>query len=104
MHDQAVKDMVEQCGYISGRWTEGLKWYTRTNRCQFLTCPFGEEIHPPDPYRIRIAGSFGQVDLSDIERYKQTVRNLRDNGGGWMPLLFHEICPGPNPQTSGCPD
>ncbi len=103
IHDQTVKDMVEECGYSSARWTEGLKWYTRTARCQLLTCPFGEEIHPPDPYRIRTVGSFGTVDLQDIERYKQTVRNLRDNGGGWIPLLFHEICPGPDPQTSGCP-
>jgi peptidoglycan/xylan/chitin deacetylase (PgdA/CDA1 family) len=102
-HDQAAKDMVQQCGYISARWTEGLKWYTRHSRCQLLSCPFDEQIHPPDPYKIRVPGSFGTVD-NDIERYKQTVRNVEDSGGGWLPLLFHEICPGPTPTESGCPD
>ena len=102
-HDQAAKDMVQDCGYSSARWTEGLKWYTRTSRCQFLSCPFDEQIHPLDPYKVRTVGSFGTVD-NDVERYKQTVRNLEDSGGGWIPLLFHEICPGPNPNTSGCPE
>ena len=46
-------------------------------------------------------GSVGTDDT--LDELKQTVENIFNSGGGWGTLVFHEICPGPDPQTSGCP-
>ena len=97
---------VGDTGYLSGRAVQGLKWYTRTNRCQLLSCKFDEAIHPADPYELKVIGSVGTDDT--LDELKQTVENVYNSGGGWATLVFHEICPGPGvpatPSGSGCPE
>jgi peptidoglycan/xylan/chitin deacetylase (PgdA/CDA1 family) len=76
-YNASVESMVQNCGYNSARSTS-----------QFVPPP-AETIPPQDPYAIRVAGSGGS--LATLESY---VTRVEQNGGGWAPLIFHEICDG----------
>jgi peptidoglycan/xylan/chitin deacetylase (PgdA/CDA1 family) len=75
-----AESTVRDCGYNSARTTN-----------QFVPPP-AESIPPKDPYAIRVAGSGGGgVSLATLESY---VTKVEQNGGGWAPLVFHQICDG----------
>ena len=54
------------------------------------TCPYAESIPPKDPLRVRdndwLARAF---TLQDMQGW---VTQAEDHGGGWVPMVFHEIC------------
>jgi hypothetical protein len=82
----AVRQIVQECGYDSGRLDGGL----RTPGC--ADCAATQPARPPDPYAVATPG---QVDttwtLADLE---QTVTSA-ERTGGWVPLVFHHICTTP---------
>ena len=78
-----AKASAEECGYNSGRAVSGL-YYSDTD-CS--DCPKAESLPPVDDMRIRSAGY-----TNEVERIKESLRRARDNGGGWMPLIFSHIC------------
>ncbi len=74
----AAETVVSDCGFNSARTTN-----------QFVPPP-SETIPPQDPYAIRVAGSAGSgISPSKLESY---VTKVEQTGGGWAPLVFHQIC------------
>ena len=81
-----VEDLVANCGYSSGRWTQGL--YGAAG-CTTADCPPAETVPPKDAFNIRATGSVDDTTtLSELESF---VTNAEQNGGGWVPLIFHDI-------------
>ncbi len=85
-HNPSVEAIVQACGYDSARIGSGL----RSGPCP--SCTPAESIPPVNPYAIRTPG---QVDtswtLGDLENVITTAER---NGGGWVPLVFHDVCSG----------
>jgi peptidoglycan/xylan/chitin deacetylase (PgdA/CDA1 family) len=77
-YNASAQTIVRNCGYNSARGVN-----------QFIPPP-AETIPPQDPYAIRVAGAAGAgVSLATLESY---VTKVEQNGGGWAPLVFHQIC------------
>jgi peptidoglycan/xylan/chitin deacetylase (PgdA/CDA1 family) len=72
-YNSTIQQMVKTCGYNSAR-----------------SSSLGAETIPPaDPYAIRIGG-----DSSNLTTLEAAVTNAENSGGGWVPLVFHQICNG----------
>ena len=82
----AVLAALADCGYLSARKLGDL----RSETCTDSSCPYAESIPPPNPYGVRtpdwLARSF---TLADLEGW---VTQVEEQGGGWMPIVFHDIC------------
>ena len=80
-----VEAIVQGCGYDTARIATGLA----APGCP--GCALAETIPPADPFAVRTPG---QVDsamtLADLE---QSVLRVQRAGGGWLPLVFHHVCP-----------
>jgi len=84
-----VAALVAECGYTSARITQGLG---TAGWCAAGNCPAAETIPPLDPYDVRATGSVNNaVTLAQLE---SLVTNAEQNGGGWVPFIFHDV--GPN--------
>jgi len=76
--------MVRQCGYTSGR----VGGFIRSTLC--TNCPFAETIPPADPMVTRTAPDVRIDDtLAKVQGY---VTQAEQNGGGWVQLVFHDLC------------
>ena len=80
-YSPAVKQMVQNCGYNSARTTDT---FPSSN-------PSGA-IPPPDPYQINVG-----TDETTLSAMEAAVTAARNNGGGWVPIVFHHICDACNP-------
>lgn len=70
---------VESCGYSTGRTVGGLGGST-----------YVETVPPANPYRTRTAEpGESTTTLADLQ---SAVTNAENNGGGWVPMVFHGIC------------
>jgi peptidoglycan/xylan/chitin deacetylase (PgdA/CDA1 family) len=91
-YTRPVENVVRECGLNSARIGNGI----RNGQCP--GCAAAEKIPPRDPDAVRTPG---QIDTSwtvtDMER---AVTNAEENGGGWVPFVFHHICQ--NPKASNC--
>ena len=80
----AVKSLVQECGYNSGRGLGG----TYSEGC--LNCPPQESLRPADPNLLKAP--------QQVER-DWTLANLQEEvtsaeaEGGWVILTFHGLCP-----------
>jgi peptidoglycan/xylan/chitin deacetylase (PgdA/CDA1 family) len=82
-----VIQIVKDCGYSSARRSWGLRSPGGTTNY-----PYAETIPPADRYQIRTPDNpLYNTPLSQIEGY---VTQAENNGGGWVPLVFHRICDG----------
>jgi peptidoglycan/xylan/chitin deacetylase (PgdA/CDA1 family) len=76
-----AESIVQGCGYLSGRTVGGLST---------TTGPYAEAIPPADPFRISTASiPTGPVQLSALQ---DAVNSAADNGGGWLPIAFDQVC------------
>ena len=83
-NNSTVRTIVKQCGYNSARRSWGL----RSASC--TTCALAETIPPKDVYATRTPDSVrSDTTLATIESY---VTRAETNGGGWVQIVFHEIC------------
>lgn len=91
-----TRQVIIDCNYNSARESGGLR---TPGSCS--SCPYAETVPPRDAYTIRNHGSV-QRDrtLADLQGL---VLRAESAGGGWVPLTFHEICPGqcPTSETYG---
>jgi peptidoglycan/xylan/chitin deacetylase (PgdA/CDA1 family) len=73
-YDQAAKQMVQDCGYLSAR-----------------TIGAGPDSIPPiDPFELRAYPYIvSDTSFSKLQRY---VSGVRQEGGGWLILIFHHVC------------
>lgn len=83
----AIQQAAKDCGFNSARGTSGLKTPTTCSGCDLA-----ETIPPVNQYAIQVPGSWMYVHT--VEQWKQRVIEVENNGGGWLPLLFHHICEG----------
>jgi hypothetical protein len=87
-YNSTVRSLAQECGYNSARWILGV----RSPSCQEPSCPFAESIPPADPYVTRTPQNVLATDsLANIEGY---VTQAQQHGGGWVQLVFHNICNG----------
>ena len=84
----SVARVVRSCGYNSARIVGGLN--PEAGDC--AGCPYAEALEPANPYRIRSSTSF--VADTPIAVAKAQVIGAERTGGGWVPLVFHEVCEG----------
>lgn len=86
--DRQVEAIVANCGFDAARIASGLA----EPGCP--GCAVAETIPPADPFAIRTPG---QVDsFTTLAGLEQAVLRVQRAGGGWLPLVFHHVCP------SGC--
>ena len=73
-NNASVQQIVEDCGYTSGRDVTGNT----------------ETIPPQNPFRTRTPENVNQdLSLSDVQGF---VTQAENNGGGWVQLVFHDMC------------
>ncbi|MDX6484709.1 MAG: hypothetical protein QOE95_2482, partial [Gaiellaceae bacterium] len=87
-YDAQAESIVQSCGYSSGRAAGGLDVAG-----DGAGPVYSETIPPKDPYAVRTiydpVGTGIQVQLSHL---KASVTAAAQHGGGWVPLVFHDIC------------
>ncbi|MFL5625779.1 MAG: polysaccharide deacetylase family protein [Ktedonobacteraceae bacterium] len=80
--DAGTEQVVAACGYNSGRGVSGVN----------DTKVFAETIPPADPYATQTPPNPKQgTTVATIEGY---VTAAEQHGGGWVQLVFHNICSG----------
>jgi peptidoglycan/xylan/chitin deacetylase (PgdA/CDA1 family) len=81
-YDQNAQNIVQSCGYQSGRRAGGV---TQTGPT------YSETIPPANAYTIRTAyrAATDELQLADLTA---PVTAAASHGGGWVVLVFHEIC------------
>jgi peptidoglycan/xylan/chitin deacetylase (PgdA/CDA1 family) len=80
-----VRSLITQCGFHAARAVGGLYGPLCTEWCDFA-----ERIPPRDMLGIESNEYItGPLSLSLLETY---VTQAEDSGGGWVPLMFHDIC------------
>lgn len=84
--DRSTRSIVQKCGYSSARATSGLRSATSPG-CD--SCPYAEDLPPgPDYWKIRT----GDQDVMDPQSIEKQITTVQQNGGGWLPLVFHHVC------------
>jgi peptidoglycan/xylan/chitin deacetylase (PgdA/CDA1 family) len=80
----AVRTALHDCGFVSARNYGGL----RDTVC--TTCSYSETIPPGDPFALKSTGfQDHQLTLNELQGW---VTQAEMNGGGWVPIIFHDIC------------
>jgi peptidoglycan/xylan/chitin deacetylase (PgdA/CDA1 family) len=77
----SARAIVKECGYVSGRGIGGVG-----------SRPYAESIPPLDAYSLRtVTLGSSPTTLSTLQYH---VRRAEQYGGGWLQLVFHEVCNG----------
>jgi peptidoglycan/xylan/chitin deacetylase (PgdA/CDA1 family) len=79
--NRATERLVEHCGYSSARIVGG------------LTCPRcarAESLTPARRFHVKTSYSF--VESTRVADAKRAIQQVARHGGGWVPLVFHEVC------------
>jgi peptidoglycan/xylan/chitin deacetylase (PgdA/CDA1 family) len=86
IYNSAVQAMVRQCGFASARQGGGI-----SNSNITPGSPYAETIPPADPYALRTIAVDGAANekLADLQSF---VTAAAANGGGWLPITFHNVC------------
>ena len=92
----SVQQIVKDCGYNSARDVGGLK---SAGACP--GCPWTNPVPPANLYMIRTNDSIHpDTPLSQLEQY---VTDAEQNGGGYVPIVFHHVCDGCDPDSITAP-
>jgi len=71
--------------YTNARTVGGLR---SGNEC--IGCPTAESIPPGNPYYISTPESI--LSNTSLDQLKTLVTQAENGGGGWVPLVFHQVC------------
>ena len=85
----SVQQIVADCGYNSARDVGGLQ---AAGSCS--GCPWANPVPPANLYMVRTHDSI-HVDTT-LDEMKQHVLDAEQNGGGYVPMVFHHVCDGCN--------
>jgi peptidoglycan/xylan/chitin deacetylase (PgdA/CDA1 family) len=86
-YDQTTAQLAVECGYNSARALGDLR-----SKTGCADCDVAETIPPEKPYELQAADN---VDPSwTVADLHALVLNAERGGGGWVPLVFHQICDG----------
>jgi peptidoglycan/xylan/chitin deacetylase (PgdA/CDA1 family) len=82
-----TRQIVKDCGYTTARKVGGIRDASDCN-----TCPYAEKIPPADALAV-IANPYvtGPMTLAKLQGW---VTQAEQHGGGWVVLMFHDICNG----------
>ncbi|MDP9387764.1 MAG: polysaccharide deacetylase family protein [Actinomycetota bacterium] len=95
--NDVTKSIVKECGYNSGRKVGGIK-----SGAACPACPVGESIPPRDAYETRTPRGVEPTDTAaTLQEY---VTQAENGAGGWVQLVFHDICPATCPTDPEAPD
>lgn len=90
--DPATVKRVKGCGYSSARGTGDLREPFSVGDTACAECDLAEPVPPADPFVVRTPGevqpNWRTTDLESL------IIQASHNGGGWLPLVFHQICDG----------
>lgn len=91
-YDATAVGIVKSCGYRSGRRAGGVNPSVNN---------YSETIPPADPYVIRTVyrAATTELQLSDLTN---PITAAVSHGGGWIVLVFHQICSQSDPGYSSC--
>jgi len=78
--------------YTSARTVGGL-----VSGTQCTACPTAESIPPGNPYYILTPESI--LSTTTLDEIETLVTQAENNGGGWVPLVFHNVCDGCDPYS-----
>jgi peptidoglycan/xylan/chitin deacetylase (PgdA/CDA1 family) len=84
-----VREVLGDCGFVSARTYGELRGVC-------TSCPPVEGLPPPDPYRVRTPYPTGSDPATpqSLNLLKGWVTRAETAGGGWVPIVFHDICGG----------
>jgi hypothetical protein len=86
-YDSTAEQIVQNCGFSTARITGGL------DRNGAGAGPvYAETIPPQDRYATRTVYNGGGAAPLTLSYLENSVTAAAQNGGGWVPLVFHEIC------------
>jgi peptidoglycan/xylan/chitin deacetylase (PgdA/CDA1 family) len=88
----AVELIARECGYVSARTVGGLR---DGDSCTL--CPTAETRPPRNALDIRTQRSIH--DDITLERLQAYVTEAEVGESGWLPLVFHHVCDGCNPNS-----
>ena len=79
-YNATIKTLIRNCGYNSGRSTDSFEGL----------CPpsCAETVPPADLWATQVVG-YGPDGLTTLQ---DKITAAEQNGGGWVQLLFHDIC------------
>ena len=83
--DSRTEEIVKSCGYNSARSESRL---FAGGACG--TCAFAESTPPADPFSLRTATPV--TSTTAVSSIEQQIIDAQRHGGGWVPIVFHEIC------------
>ena len=94
--DATAESIVASCGYQSSRAAGGISASVTTPGP-----PWTESIPPADPLAIKAIDVDGNTDksLTDLESF---VTAAAIHGGGWLPMVFHQVCDASAPDFTTC--
>jgi peptidoglycan/xylan/chitin deacetylase (PgdA/CDA1 family) len=79
--NKATERLVDGCGYSSARIVGGLT-------CG--RCARAESLAPGDRFHVKTSLSF--VESTRVADAERAIQQVSRHGGGWVPLVFHEVC------------
>lgn len=92
--DQTAQSIVQSCGYQSGRTAGSVSPNGPL---------YAETIPPRDPYATRMLnaepGTDGPIRLAYLQ---DAVTATATHGGGWLQMLFHQVCVPSSSDYSDC--
>ena len=96
IYNPNVQAVVRQCGFASARQGGGISKFNTTPGP-----PYVETIPASDPYALRTIAVDGSADekLADLQSF---VNAAAANGGGWLPITFHNVCAAKAADFSSC--
>jgi peptidoglycan/xylan/chitin deacetylase (PgdA/CDA1 family) len=94
--DSSLYPMLQGCGYNSARSAWGLcaPWDV-PSECAFWGDPYAETIPPRNRWDVRTQPSLRT--WTTLAELQAMVTNAEGAGGGWVPIVFHSICDGCDP-------
>jgi len=82
----SVRSLLQECGYHDARKVGDL----RGPLCE--DCSYAESVPPADVYGVKSNEYVtGPLTLALLQSY---VTQAENHGGGWVPLMFHDVCTG----------
>jgi peptidoglycan/xylan/chitin deacetylase (PgdA/CDA1 family) len=79
-YNATIKTLIKSCGYNSGRSTDSFEG---------LCPPSCAEAVPPSDLWATMTVGYGPDGLQTLQ---DKITAAEQNGGGWVQLLFHDIC------------
>jgi peptidoglycan/xylan/chitin deacetylase (PgdA/CDA1 family) len=86
-YDATAEQIVQSCGFTTGRAAGGLD----VNGTAAGPI-YSETVPPKDPFATRTIFDDTAPAPTSLSHLEQSVTAASQNGGGWVTLVFHQIC------------